>query len=1028
MKRFKIRVVFNLVFLLVIGLIISPNIVNAQKKTSSGSCNNTLFPGGDAITLNKSNYTVNFNLLEGTWDVYYKIGGEDEDWTNVVKKSGGLKNVDHVTYRAGEGAPGALSNIPRREYSQQVFVFMALKEAEPKKGMSRNGDVLTNQDETTCRPGSESSFSLTKDNGGEVRLKSNSTVVVRRFTIPARVDKTNINKSSNKECQLMQQGKYASDGSKSQFDLDSSEVAGYNDIMRQNFPFCYSGSISAVDVTDAAIKAIRKKSLKAYKEYLKFLAAKKDNSKFDAATQEIRNGGYQKISLTNKQAIIGDTLACEKNISTETTKKYYAESVVEDNEVCKVTCQEQFQVTYDPPAVVKAGLCFQYKVTVRSKVTCKTEDKGGLKWPTPPDTCGYVPICENNANETQAGPNDEFDSCINSCDGGKYSQSCINSCYKSVYENTSTDNQKQTTGEISSNENKILKLAKSSKDPYYQDKKCNTNGKISSNRDYCANYFYNIKLKYPMGYYTNSTSDAEKWIDYRWKICWSSDSKKCSYVDDDDNSLKLTVDKWSQSTAQFNNSGSDIIEHIKRSSPYYLRSISATRNLIGSFFAEDGSRNGLGQPRYYKIDNRGIKRQWSSSYQCHETCGYVSDGGAGCKTSSKEIRDYYSDTYETIESNLAKCTAEATCKEDTATFHIDVNDKKTYTSTDKVSWDATNRSDSKATIPSVGGDSTMFIPLECSDAQKSATPLVCDIEALQTDDRTGGINGVCYGRDNPNYWQHYKTTITFPGTWINLKSAERVYKQPNSSEKDKYREKKNYYCTGYDSEAINSAWFHWKVDGKGDINTIKLEKDDNIKANIKDFGKFNWSVSLKCFFGLSNKVDLDCDPTKGDICDDDPPGGGDKCSDENSTALCNYIFRTIDQANMFPDKDGGKGTRKRGFNWTKEATDNTIPTTSTYHINPEEYFKQLESSAGSEYPRSDAEFDNADYRIKLTTDNIRAIKNYVKKNQNAFTTFDGTYAKVTPEVEGLYYYKSSLRNNTTLVSSWQGDLAGKNNN
>lgn len=1042
-KKIKIAVLFILLY-----IIISPNIVNATIKTSSTACKNKLFAADDGnnvgISAGDDSYSILINVKEGTWDLYYYIDNDEDnaveeaDWSDVVSASGGLKKNEgsstkpkrhHIVYHAGDPVPDKLTNIKRGKNNKVVYLFMILKShpENDNRGMDKNEDLLK-AGGSTCVAGSDSNIVLNKKTNSIKVTKvngKNPTVVIAMNTIPTKLDKTTVNQSGNAECAAMRNGKYNADGSDSTYNItDSSHLAQYTNIMENSFPYCFKGTTASFQLDNATIRSTRKKSLKAFKEYVSFKEAQKDNKEFDAATKEIQADGYKEIKLKNNKATVANTLACSKAATKEKTQKFYAKSVVENNEVCKVTCQEQFQVTYDPPVAVKAGLCFQYKVTVRSKVTCKTEETGGIKWPTPPSTCGYVPICSNNAAETQAGPNEDFDNCVNACDGGKYSQSCINSCYKKIYEDDSKSNTMKTSSTTINpstiKDYSVEKLAKSSKDPYYQNKNCDSNAKISSNMRECANYFYQIKQKYPMGYYVDNTGDNQSWIGYRWRICWTSDTKKCTYTDDDDNELSLTVDRWNEATS-YGGPPNSVIEHLKRSSPYYLRTPDATYSLIASFWAIGTGLNGHGGRRYYQIDNRGIKRQWNGTYKCHEVCGYVASGGnqGSCLTSSKEVKDYYTEQLEKIETNLAKCKAQAVCKEDKATFYIDVTDKKTYSDKKKESWTATNQSSSKSSTPQTGGDTSMFIPLECTDAQKNATPLVCDVEKVEA---APGINGQCYGRDNPKYWQHYKTTITFPGTWINLKSAERVYKKPNSSSLNNYREKENYYCTGYDSEDVNVDWWNWKVNGKGNINSITIQKDNNITANISDFGKFNWSVGLKCFFGLYTKV---CDPSSDDpLCnfneDEDP------CSGENSTAICNYKFRVIDQQNMFPDEQGLKGNRERGFNWTTKAIDNTIPADSSYFINPEQYWQQLEASAATAFPRTDAEFSNADYRVKLSIENIRNIKSYVKKNN--FNAFTGTYHKVTPEVEGLYYYRSGLRNNTSLVSSWTGDLAGKNNN
>lgn len=107
-------------------------------------------------------------------------------------------------------------------------------------------------------------------------------------------------------------------------------------------------------------------------------------------------------------------------------------------EVCKRTCSEAVKVEYGPPIASKAGLCFEYKVKVTSYVECTSnivseppEMSGGA--------CSPVPFCHEKNwrwEGHQAGPTEEFDSCIQECDGGKYTSKCSTKCYKKVYKNS----------------------------------------------------------------------------------------------------------------------------------------------------------------------------------------------------------------------------------------------------------------------------------------------------------------------------------------------------------------------------------------------------------------------------------------------------------------------------------------------------------------------------------------------------------------------------------------------------------------
>lgn len=106
---------------------------------------------------------------------------------------------------------------------------------------------------------------------------------------------------------------------------------------------------------------------------------------------------------------------------------------------CSIRCEEAITVQYGAPVASKAGLCFEYKVKVTSRVTCEMETA-----PTPPQkittVCTPTPTCTGIGRSgkryylTQGGPNEEFDRCVESCDGGKYTSSCSKKCYRQVYQ------------------------------------------------------------------------------------------------------------------------------------------------------------------------------------------------------------------------------------------------------------------------------------------------------------------------------------------------------------------------------------------------------------------------------------------------------------------------------------------------------------------------------------------------------------------------------------------------------------------
>lgn len=124
-----------------------------------------------------------------------------------------------------------------------------------------------------------------------------------------------------------------------------------------------------------------------------------------------------------------------------------------DKVSCKITCEEAVIVEYGPPVASKAGLCFEYKVKVTSRVSCGMEEEPNRPT-TPNQYCTPSPYCTHGeASYKQGGPNEEYDKCIEECDGGQYTQSCSTKCYNKVY--SSTTNTKTSSTENS----EIIKLS-----------------------------------------------------------------------------------------------------------------------------------------------------------------------------------------------------------------------------------------------------------------------------------------------------------------------------------------------------------------------------------------------------------------------------------------------------------------------------------------------------------------------------------------------------------------------------------------
>lgn len=111
---------------------------------------------------------------------------------------------------------------------------------------------------------------------------------------------------------------------------------------------------------------------------------------------------------------------------------------------CNVKCTEVVTVEYGAPVASKAGMCFEYQVKVTSRVLCDSSivnppTVNPVKYCNPSATCWNPPPPPSPpATTSSEGPNEDFDSCVRTCDGGKYSAECSRTCYDEVYNNNIT--------------------------------------------------------------------------------------------------------------------------------------------------------------------------------------------------------------------------------------------------------------------------------------------------------------------------------------------------------------------------------------------------------------------------------------------------------------------------------------------------------------------------------------------------------------------------------------------------------------
>lgn len=331
---------------------------------------------------------------------------------------------------------------------------------------------------------------------------------------------------------------------------------------------------------------------------------------------------YKEVSdVKNTEKLVCDAFS---NNNYETMHKYYHIGTDDDGAGCKVTCKEEIEVNFSDPVATQAGMCFQYLIEIKSKVTCDSSYTAAP--PTRKQVCYPAPVCVSGSSSYDAGgPNEEFDSCVKSCDGGKYTQKCIDSCYYKVYKNSGST-KIANDGTFTKDEIKALSPLYVSTDTFYEARKMANNCSWSN-----AQELYELRQKYPGGYYSNGS--------------------------------------WIQSGTCPSALG-----------PYYFRSLAQTQqtiNMMNGTFSYSGGANG------YDPDGNGILRENYGGYYCSDSCYWSGSCGSDTVLTETLAQEQYEKEVQEYMSKKQACEQKAaTCTNETTSYEIVVDNVDNDNNTD----------------------------------------------------------------------------------------------------------------------------------------------------------------------------------------------------------------------------------------------------------------------------------------------------------------------------------------------------------
>lgn len=647
---------------------------------------------------------------------------------------------------------------------------------------------------------------------------------------------------------------------------------------------------------------------------------------------------------------------------------------------CEVKCDEVVTVEYGQPVASHGGMCFEYKVRVTSRVNCGY-NKNKITTPKKGIVCPPTPECvdkdDSTVTRSQGGPSDEFDECVQKCDGGRYSDRCSNKCYKQVYGTTKLIS--QVSGYELGYATKVARYDCTSGNGYKDASNCRciygaaswtTNGgdrvvnDVVSNCDsprhgYLAgNTGYEI---YKSGIPARKTcTDSCHWLENTNSAC----QNRCSGNYNDSDSTFAIDDDYGDDSPRNPKTGENLrkkLEELQKNASYSTTCNAVYANSQGTYSMYHKTINADGTKTTY-----GNAKAWITL-----------------------DRDANDKVYKELQT---ACQAAAKCNTTTAEFTISASYTDTDNKTEVINYPYEDKKDSIKFSQETNATT-------CSKTDAISKGFFTTI--LENDGCYNCAKGCDATNSNPSKdcrkW--YRTEWSFPGVWFSDKHNDLVFHYEDT-EDSSYSQWAYKFCLPWNTADVNEKWYNYyhKIAGdklqtskKYDEETRKTCKDGtkltcdtktyynnatftdadvnslkyNINAATRNFGFYEWDIDINCFYAQNTKYQKEsctC-PTKG-----------------------SYDVETRDLENLFPDTEGNaltspeKTGRTPGFNWTEAATQEKKD--ENYKSYPAQYATWVQKKGYAVY--SD---DYLDYEIYLSKDKI----NEIRKQDVKYNEFGGKF-------------------------------------
>ena len=668
----------------------------------------------------------------------------------------------------------------------------------------------------------------------------------------------------------------------------------------------------------------------------------------------------QDPSYTNvKDVTKTDKLVCDAfSTNNYETMHKYSHKETETVNNCTTTCKEEIEVNFSDPVATQAGMCFQYLIEIKSKVVCDSYYTAPR--PSKPAVCVPTASCvkSNGYESDKGGPSEDFDACVQECDGGEYTQNCIDKCYTKVYETSDSKSGKQANRQTTFEPTPSIFTTDYSISSNSQATKL-ANGCLTPWNTTDANALYNQHQKDPGGEYSGNR--------------WIPSKTGCS-----------------SSIGQF-----------------YFRSLGVTEQTIDEVRGWYSDSYGVKQ---YDAGPNGflvrIKRDGYSDV-CNDTCSWINNCGSNTVLTQYLADQQYQKELEEWEKAKEQCEQKAaTCTNETTDYEIVVDnvDKDNDTDDDEETFSSSQKLNG-TTVTGEFPDMVILTDGSCEDGEDDPWNYhnIITFPGTWINNKTGQtVHSMDPGHEDfytyvGNQYCTKLNSVPINTAWYDWKVNQNGDSSAlTDAEKSEIEDNIEMNINGH---IDNYGYFGWDFDiscfyAVGEPDTSCLPSDpDYPNCDDPTTGDPDPTAPVDDYtfrpISLDNLFPNSVTPTSAD--------------DKNTNA--SLLINEVESLRGNSATKVADETREIGFNWTCGATNLENP---DYPVQPVSLINEIQELGDSIY-----EGDKyLDYHIVLTPETMKKVRDYNDK-YDSYTepTSDSSSEVLTAgnnKTSGITVYRSYL--------------------